>query len=203
MQPDTYNTLEDSSTGFYKIKGSKFYSYAFHLSSEKDLKLKINEIKKEHYNARHHCYAYRFKEDYSMYRVNDDGEPNNSAGKPILGQIDALELTNTAVVVTRYFGGTKLGVGGMINAYKESAFIALKNGTIIKKTINNLFEISFGYPEMNTVIRFVKELNGTIKEQKLKLDCKLIFSIRKKDSNKAIDKFSGIKNIYIKQCEID
>lgn len=198
---DSYKTIKKASEGFFKDRGSKFFAYAYPLTSEEELKDKIEMLKKEHHTARHHCYAYRFKQDYSVYRANDDGEPTNAAGKPILGQIDAKELTNTAVVVVRYFGGTKLGVGGMMNAYKEAALDALNNAEIIECTIDDLFEVSFGYPEMNTVMRFIKELGLEIQSQQMELDCKIQFSVRQSEAQKTIDKFSGLKNIEIKPLE--
>ena len=196
---DSYKTITSPSEGFFKDRGSKFFGYAYPYTSEEELKAIIEVLKKEHHTARHHCYAYRFKQDYSVYRANDDGEPTNAAGKPILGQIDAKDLTNVAVVVVRYFGGTKLGVGGMMNAYKAAALEALNNAEIIECTIDEEFEISFGYPEMNTVMRFIKDLGVDIVSQKMEMDCKIIFSIRKKEVQKAQDKFTGLKNIYIKQ----
>jgi|TARA_B110000977_G_C10978883_1_gene455311 uncharacterized YigZ family protein len=198
---DSYKTIKLASEGFFKVKGSSFFGYAYPYTTEQELKAKIEELKKEHHTARHHCYAYRFKRDYSVYRANDDGEPTNAAGKPILGQIDAKDLTNVAVVVVRYFGGTKLGVGGMMNAYKTAALEALNNADIIECTIDDEFEISFGYPEMNTVMRFIKELGVVIVSQKMELDCKITFAIRKKESQIAQDKFSGLKNIFIKLIE--
>lgn len=198
---DSYKTIKAASEGFFKDRGSKFFGYAYPYTSEEELKAKIEELKKEHHTARHHCYAYRFKQDYSVYRANDDGEPANAAGKPILGQIDAKDLTNVAVVVVRYFGGTKLGVGGMMNAYKTAALEALNNAEIIECTIDDIFEVSFGYPEMNTVMRFIKDLGVEIVSQKMELDCKITFSIRKKDATKAQEKFTGLKNISIKKMD--
>ncbi len=198
---DSYKTIKEPSEGFFKDRGSKFFGYAYPYTSEQELKTKIEELKKEHHTARHHCYAYRFKQDYSVYRANDDGEPTNAAGKPILGQIDAKNLTNIAVVVVRYFGGTKLGVGGMMNAYKTAALEALNNAEILECTIDDIFEVSFGYPEMNTVMRFIKDLGVEIVSQQMELDCKIQFSIRKKEADNAQDKFTGLKNISIKKIE--
>ena len=198
---DSYKTIKESSEGFFKDRGSKFFGYAYPYTSEQELKAKIEELKKEHHTARHHCYAYRFKQDYSVYRANDDGEPTNAAGKPILGQIDAKDLTNVAVVVVRYFGGTKLGVGGMMNAYKTAALEALSNAEILECTIDDIFEVSFGYPEMNTVMRFMKDLGVEIVSQHMEIDCKIQFAIRKKEADKAKAKFTGLKNISIKKVD--
>ena len=198
---DSYKTIKESSEGFFKDRGSKFFGYAYPYTSEQELKAKIEELKKEHHTARHHCYAYRFKQDYSVYRANDDGEPTNAAGKPILGQIDAKDLTNVAVVVVRYFGGTKLGVGGMMNAYKTAALEALSNAEILECTIDDIFEVSFGYPEMNTVMRFMKDLGVEIVSQHMEIDCKIQFAIRKNEADKAVEKFTGLKNISIKKVD--
>ena len=198
---DSYKTIKEPSEGFFKDRGSKFFGYAYPYASEQELKAKIEDLKKEHHTARHHCYAYRFKQDYSVYRANDDGEPTNAAGKPILGQIDAKDLTNVAVVVVRYFGRTKLGVSGMMNAYKTAALEALNNAEILECTIDDIFEVSFGYPEMNTVMRFMKDLGVGIVSQQMELDCKIQFAIRQKEAEKAQEKFTGLKNIEIKKLE--
>jgi len=198
---DSYKTIKHTSEGFYKDRGSKFYGYAYPVKSEHELKIEIEKLKKVHHTARHYCYAYRLKENYSVYRVNDDGEPMNAAGKPILGQIDAKHLTNVALVVVRYFGGTKLGVGGMMSAYKEAALDALNKAEIIECTINDIFKVNFGYPEMNTVMRFIKDLSADIVNQKLEENCVIYFTIRQKDAQKAIDKFSGLKNIIISHVD--
>lgn len=198
---DSYKTIKCPSEGYYKDRGSKFYGYAYPISSEEELKIKIEELKKEHHTARHYCYAYRFRENYSVYRVNDDGEPTNAAGKPILGQIDAKYLTNIALVVVRYFGGIKLGVGGMMTAYKEAALNTLNNAEIIECTINDLFKVNFGYTEMNTVMRFIKDLSADIVKQKFEKYCIIYFTIRQKNAKRAIEKFSGLKNITINQVD--
>ena len=198
---DAYKTIKKSSEGFFKDRGSKFFAYAYPMTSEIALKEQIDILKKTHHTARHHCYAYRFRQDYSIYRANDDGEPTHAAGKPILGQIDAKELTQIAVVVVRYFGGTKLGVGGMMNAYKQAALDALNHAEIVECTIDDVFEVSFGYPEMNTVMRFIKDFSADIVKQKLEENCTLYFAIRQKNAKKAIDKFSGLKNIIIHQVD--
>lgn len=198
---DAYKTIKKSSEGFFKDRGSKFFAYAYPMTSEIALKEQIDILKKTHHTARHHCYAYRFKQDYSIYRANDDGEPTHAAGKPILGQIDAKELTQIAVVVVRYFGGTKLGVGGMMNAYKQAALDALNHAEIVECTIDDVFEVSFGYPEMNTVMRFIKDLGVDINKQIMDLNCKIQFNIRRNHAYKAIEKFSGLKNIEIKKLE--
>ena len=199
QQIDSYLTIKKHSEGFFKDRGSKFFAYAIPCENEDELKIKINALKEQHHSARHCCYAYRFKPDYSVYRVNDDGEPTNAAGKPILGQIDAKNLINTALIVVRYFGGTKLGVGGMMNAYKEAALNALNCAQIIECTIDDTFHVQCGYPEINTVMRFIKDLRVTIIEQKLEIGCDFFFTSRQKNTQIVLEKFKGLKNIHIKK----
>ena len=155
---DTYKTItKPSKEILFKDKNSKFFGYAFPVKSEEYINSKIENLKKQHHSARHCCYAYQIgKEDFS-YRANDDGEPNNSAGMPIYGQIQSFEVTNILIVVVRYFGGVKLGVGGLINAYKTAAQLALENSKIITKTINLDYLIKFDYKNMNKVMRIIKE----------------------------------------------
>ena len=140
---DTYLTIKEPSEGLFKDKGSKFSSFAFPASSEEDVKKFLAELKKQHPSANHHCYAFRLGADKQAYRANDDGEPSNTAGKPILGQIQSKDLTNILIVVVRYFGGTLLGVSGLINAYKLAAAEAIQNATIIEKTVDDIYEIKF------------------------------------------------------------
>lgn len=200
---DSYFTIKEASEGFFKDRGSKFFAYAYANHCENDLKLILKKLRKEHNTAKHHCYAYRYKQDYSVFRAIDDGEPKNAAGKLILGQIDTKNLTNVVVVVVRYFGGTKLGIGGMMNAYKVAALNALDNAEIVERTIDDIFQVNFGYPEMNKVMRRIKELHLTILSQKLELNGQVVFSIRKKDSQNTLDAFTGLKNIDIKQINED
>ena len=163
-----------------KEKGSKFYSYTFSITNENDIKNHLDSLKKDHHSARHWCYAWQLGMKYEKYRANDDGEPTNSAGTPIYGQLQAFEVTNVLVVVVRYFGGTKLGIGGLIKAYKTAAKLALENSEIIQKTINEEFILQFNYSEMNKVMRIVKEEQISIINQKLDLNCLYVISVRKK-----------------------
>ncbi len=197
MEQDSYNTIKKSTTGFFKEKGSKFFSYAYPVSSLDEVKDRLNALRKEHFSARHHCYAYKIGPFGKTIRANDDGEPSNSAGNPILGQIQAFELTNTLVVVVRYFGGTKLGVGGLIQAYKTSAQEALFEAEILEKTIDAQFEVGFGYPELNLVMRKLKELGIQNYDQDFQEACIIRFDIRKGEAEKAIVSFSNLKNIVI------
>lgn len=191
---DSYKTImQASKEGLFKDRGSKFYGYAFPVTNEEEIKEKIELLKKQHYNARHWCYAWQLGENYDHYRANDDGEPSNSAGMPIYGQLQSFNVTNILVVVVRYFGGTKLGVGGLIKAYKNGAKLALENSIIIHKTIDEEFLIKFEYPEMNAIMRIIKDENISIINQKMELDCEFIISIRKKE---AIRIFKIFENTY-------
>lgn len=181
---DSYQEVVASSEGLFKDKGSKFIAYAFHVKDEDEAKSRIAEIKKKEYAARHHCYAYILNPDKSAQRDSDDGEPSNTAGKPILGQILSNNLTNTLIIVVRYFGGVKLGVGGLINAYRNAAAAALENIVIEQRFVKEVFSVYFQYPEMNNVMRIVKDLNLNVIEQNFELECQLTFSIRKSQSEK-------------------
>jgi uncharacterized YigZ family protein len=197
---DTYKTItKPSKEILFKDKNSKFFGYAFPVKSEEYINSKIENLKKQHHSARHCCYAYQIgKEDFS-YRANDDGEPNNSAGMPIYGQIQSFEVTNILIVVVRYFGGVKLGVGGLINAYKTAAQLALENSKIITKTINLDYLIKFDYKNMNKVMRIIKEKQLKIVNQKLELNCKIHISVRKKDSQSTFEIFENLFEIKIER----
>ena len=196
---DSYKTIKQASKeGLFKDKGSKFYGYAFPVTNEEEIKEKIELLKKQHYNARHWCYAWQLGKRYDHYRANDDGEPSNSAGMPIYGQLQSFNVTNILVVVVRYFGGTKLGVGGLIKAYKNGAKLALENSIIIHKTIDEVFLIKFEYPEMNTIMRIIKDENISIINQKMELDCQFIISIRKKEAIRIFKIFENTYKVSIK-----
>ena len=196
---DSYKTIiQASKEGLFKDRGSKFYGYAFPVTNEEEIKEKIELLKKQHYNARHWCYAWQLGENYDHYRANDDGEPPNSAGMPIYGQLQSFNVTNILVVVVRYFGGTKLGVGGLIKAYKNGAKLALENSIIIHKTIDEVFLIKFEYPEMNTIMRIIKDENISIINQKMELDCQFIISIRKKEAIRIFKIFENTYKVSIK-----
>ncbi len=162
---DSFLTIANQSEGLYKEKGSKFIAIAFPVESVDAVKERLEELRKEYYDARHHCYAYVLGHAGDETRANDDGEPNHSAGDPILGQIKSRELTNTLVVVIRYFGGTKLGVSGLIHAYKTAAAEALDANKILKKDITEHITLRFPYDEMNEVMKLVKDLDLKIKGQ--------------------------------------
>ncbi|WP_395057629.1 IMPACT family protein [Flavobacterium sp.] len=196
---DTYFTIaEPSPEVLFKEKNSKFFGHAFPISSEDEVKVHIENLKKQHFSARHWCYAYQIGTDKIQYRANDDGEPNNSAGMPIYGQIQSFNVTNILVVVVRYFGGVKLGVGGLITAYKTAAQMALEESEIIEKTIDIHFLVQFDYKNMNKVMRVIKEKNITIVSQTMKEDCQIEIASRKKNAKTIFDIFDGIFEVSIK-----
>lgn len=200
---DTYKTIKKASHEvLFKDRGSKFFGFAFPVTSEEQIKEHLEFLKKEHYNARHWCYAWQLGKNYDQYRANDNGEPSNSAGMPIYGQLQSFDVTNILVVVVRYFGGTKLGVGGLIQAYKSTAQLALEASSIVKKTIDEHFILLFEYPEMNTVMRIVKDENLTIVNQKMELDCQIEISVRKKDSKRIFLLFKNTYKVTIKKMVI-
>ncbi len=201
-EKDTYKTIVKSSEEvLFKDRNSKFFSYAFPISEEEDVKAHIDTLKKQHHSARHWCYAYQLGTEFVKYRANDDGEPSNSAGMPIYGQIQSYDVTNILIVVVRYFGGVKLGVGGLINAYRTGAQMALDSSEIIERTINIDFLISFDYPNMNKVMRIIKEKNLNIIAQKLELDCQISISVRKKNALEIETIFNTLYKVDIKTLE--
>ena len=201
MKEDTYNTIDNPSKEIlFKEKGSKFFGYAFPVLSEEEVKVNLEELKKKHHSARHFCYAYQIGIEKPQYRANDDGEPNNSAGLPIYGQIQSFDVTNILIVSVRYFGGTKLGVGGLISAYKNSAQLAIEACEIIKKTINIKFKLIFDYELMNNVMRIIKEKKIQIIDQNLDLKCNYLISIRKKEAYSIYQIFNNMFKVEIKKC---
>lgn len=198
LENDTYKTISTASEEvLYKEKNSKFFGYAFPVTSEEEIKEILERLRKEHFSARHWCYAYQMGTEKIQYRANDDGEPNNSAGMPIYGQIQSFEVTNVLVVVVRYFGGVKLGVGGLISAYKTAAQMTLENSEIVERTIDKHFIISFGYANMNKVMRIIKEKNLQIVSQKMEMDCEIEISIRKKNVQNLLDTFESLYEIKL------
>lgn len=199
---DTYRTITKASEEvLFKDRNSKFFGYAFPVTSEEEIKEHLEELKKKHHSARHWCYAWQLGKSDFRYRANDDGEPSNSAGMPIYGQIQSFEVTNVFIVVVRYFGGVKLGVGGLINAYKTAAQMALEASNIVTRTIDLKFEISFDYPEMNKVMRVIKENNLNVIDQILELDCKIIISVRMKEADRIYEKFDTTHKVAVRQLE--
>ena len=202
IEKDTYKTiLKVSEEVLFKEKGSKFFGYAFSVTSEEEIKERLEDLKKQHHTARHFCYAWQLGKSYEQYRANDDGEPSNSAGMPIYGQLQSFDVTNTLVVVVRYFGGTKLGVGGLIQAYKTAAQMALETCKIAEKTIDETFLLKFEYPEMNTVMRIIKDEDLNLVNQKMELNCELEIAVRKKDADRVFEIFENTYKVAIKRLE--
>ena len=198
IEKDTYKTiLKPSEEVLYKEKGSKFFGYSFPVFTEEEIKEHLETLKKQHYNARHWCYAWQLGKGYEHYRANDDGEPSNSAGMPIYGQLQSFDVTNILLVVVRYFGGTKLGVGGLVQAYKTTAQMALETCAIVEKTIDEIFILKFEYPEMNTVMRIIKDENLSLTHQKMELNCEFEISVRKKDADRIFNLFENTYKVEI------
>jgi len=196
---DTYRTIEKPFEGdVFKDRGSKFIGYAFPVLNEDEVKEKIDELKAKHHKARHWCYAWQLGTEQIRFRANDDGEPSNSAGQPIYGQILSFNVTNVLIVVVRYFGGTKLGVGGLINAYRTAVKLVLEDAKIIQKTIDVNFQLTFEYEHMDKVMRIIKEKNLTINHQKMELNCVFEVLVRKKDAEVTKNAFENLRCLKIK-----
>lgn len=198
---DSFLTIELGSEGQFKDRGSKFLSFAYPVSSEEEIKMRLDSLRKKYHDARHHCYAWRLGPDHSMYRANDDGEPSNSAGKPILNQIESRDLTNVLVVVVRYFGGTLLGVGGLINAYRTSASAALDKCNIIKKYIYKSYKILFDYSMMNAVMKIIKEHDLENYDHHFEMSCSLKINVRINQINTVIKLFEKIDDCKLTLVE--
>lgn len=198
MFDDIYLTIEDRAEGIYKEKGSKFISLAFPVTSQEEIKEIIKDIKKEYFDARHHCYAYILGHDKSVFRLNDDGEPSSTAGKPIYGQLLSRDLTNILVVVIRYFGGIKLGVSGLIQAYKQATIDVLDNSKIIEKTVDEVYSVNFDYSLMNDVMKIMKEYDMKQQNHRFENDCYLEFRIRKRDAEKVVESLKFFDNVSVK-----
>jgi uncharacterized YigZ family protein len=193
-----YRTITGPATGEFKDRGSKFLAYAHPISSVQDAKEKVNALKKEHPKAAHHCFAYRIGTEGSEFRANDDGEPSGSAGRPILGQIDSFNLTNILVVVVRYFGGSLLGIPGLINAYKTATLDALSKATVIEKWIEEKVEIEFDYPAMNEVLYILRQFEATIYKQDLQLFCSIDAGIPKKHLPNCLIRLKETAGVQVK-----
>tara|TARA_B100001741_G_scaffold64063_1_gene50574 strand:- start:16515 stop:17126 length:612 start_codon:yes stop_codon:yes gene_type:complete len=197
MFEDIYKEVQNPSSGTYKEKGSKFISYSYPVYTEKDIKDKIEEVKKIEHSASHYCYAFVLHPDKSFQRAGDDGEPSSTAGKPILSQILSNDLTNILIIVVRYFGGVKLGISGLIRSYKTAAANAIINSKITTKTLKEQFEVCFEYTQMNNVMRLVKEFDLEVVKTDFQIDCKLIFAVPKSKSLDVEDTFKKNHEITI------
>lgn len=197
MNSDAYKTINNKATGLYKDKGSKFISFAFEVASENEIKKHIDDIKKEYFDARHHCYAYALGANRAIYRTFDDGEPSGTAGKPIFGQIQAFNLTNILIVIVRYFGGTLLGTGGLIQAYKNAANNALCNSSIVEKTFNQIISIHFNYLVSNQIMKIVKDYNLKPLNPKFENNSSIMLEIRKSLVSEITEKVLEIENTWV------
>ena len=195
---DTYLTITGKGEDIFRDRGSKFLGFAYPLSAESDIKTIVAALQKEHPKANHHCWALRWSTDRGVFRLNDDGEPSGTAGRPILNTLLSRNLTNVAVVVVRYFGGTLLGVPGLINAYKTAAELALDRAKVIGKTVNDVYQLSFEYPGINDVMRLVKEESLEILVQAFDNQCQLTVSVRKTLVNQFLSKAEKLSGVSIK-----
>jgi uncharacterized YigZ family protein len=197
MFDDTYRTISAPSEGLYKEKGSKFLAFAFPVTTVEEVKAHLDELRKKYFDARHHCYAYILGPSKESYRLNDDGEPSGTGGRPIHGQLLSADLTNTLIVVVRYFGGILLGASGLANAYKAAARDAIANASIKECTIDISYRLHFEYPLMNDVMRILKEQNLTPRNQVFLLDCQLDVSVRQSQSVRAYEALTKLYGLKI------
>ena len=197
MLSDYYYTIERPGSAEFKDRGSKFIAYAFPIADVADFKKQLKRLKDEHPKAAHHCFAYRLGTDGNTFRSSDDREPSGSAGKPILGQIDSKQLTDLAVVVVRYFGGTLLGVPGLINAYKTVAALALQTTPVVQKAIEIKYRLQFDYTRMNEVMMISKKYNCTIRDQQMELFCRMDIGIPRANNELVLLKLRDIVGLEI------
>lgn len=195
---DTYLTITTPSEGIFRDRGSKFMAYAYPINSDAEIKQITARLKNEHPKANHYCWAMRLGTDKSVFRVNDDGEPPGTAGRPILNILLSKDITNVLLVVVRYFGGTLLGVPGLINAYKQAAADALNNAVVIERSVQDVYNLQFGHEQMNDVMRLIKENSLVILNQQFDTLCNLEFSIRKIMVNEVLGKLEKIPNVVVK-----
>ncbi|MDL2296355.1 IMPACT family protein [Bacteroidales bacterium OttesenSCG-928-B11] len=198
MFDDTYKTIAKISTGIYTEKGSKFLAFAYPVKTESEIKEIVGNCKKEYYDARHHCYAYILGADQAAYRINDDGEPSGTAGRPIYGQLLSNGITDVLVIVVRYFGGTKLGVPGLINAYKTAAAEAIQANEIVEKYVEEYYRIAFDYAGMNSVMQILKNTAVKILSQGYEEDSIIDFKVRKREADQVLDALRKIRNTPVK-----
>lgn len=194
---DTFKTIELPAQGLFKDKGSKFIAYAYPVSSETEIKEILQNLRKEHYSARHHCYAWRLGHEKLHFRTNDDGEPSSTAGKPILGQIQSFDLTNILIVVVRYFGGTLLGVSGLINAYRNAALDALSQSKIVEKLVEKSFLVEFDYGVMNEVMKLFKDEKLPQVNPQFDLKCRISTFVRLKEAERIENELAKIEGLQL------
>ena len=199
MVEDTYRSIAEPSEGLFKDNGSRFIALAYPVETEDEIKAILDTIRKKYHDARHHCYAYRLGLKGDRFRANDDGEPSSSAGRPILGQIDSMGLSDILVVVVRYFGGIKLGIPGLIRAYKTSTSDALESAVIVEKIAGKDFSIRFPYLSMNSVMKIVKDLGLVMKNQDFGVDCAMDVRVRLAQEQSFLEKMSDVEGAEVKE----
>lgn len=197
MFDDTYRTIESPAEGLYKEKGSKFLAFAFPVRTLDEVKNHLEQLRKDYFDARHHCYAYALGPDKATWRANDDGEPSGTGGRPIYGQLLSADLTDTLVVVVRYFGGILLGASGLANAYKTAARDAIAHATVVEKTVDVTYQLHFEYALMNDVMRIIKEFGLVPRNQDFGLDCRLQVAVRRSQSVRLYDAFANLRGVQI------
>jgi uncharacterized YigZ family protein len=201
MKPDIYLTIKSFSQGLYKEKGSRFIALAYPVNTQEEIKSILENIKKEHHSARHHCFAWMLGQSRQMYRVNDDGEPSGCAGKSILGQINSFQVTNVLIVVVRYFGGKLLGVSGLINAYRSAAESALKNNEVTELYIQDYYELIFPYGAINDVMKIIKDDEAGQSRQKFELECRMIINFRTSARDRILNALSRIEGLKYRHTD--
>jgi uncharacterized YigZ family protein len=201
MESDHYKTIKSSAQGVYKEKGSRFIAFATPVVNQEEIKHIVDKLRKEYHDARHHCYAYMIGKERLNWRVNDDGEPSGTAGRPILGQINSFGLTNILIVVSRYFGGTLLGVSGLIHAYRKAAADAINNTEIIESTLNEYYEVKYPYISMNDVMKMLKEEDIGQSGHSFELECSIIVNFRLSSREKILDRLSRIEGLKYRYIE--
>ncbi len=199
---DEYKTITAPAQGLFRDKGSRFLAFAYPVVSEQEVKQVLDTLRKQYYDATHHCYAYVLGFDKSAYRVNDDGEPSGTAGRPIFGQIQSADLTNILIVVIRYYGGTKLGIPGLIHAYKTAAKETLNEAVISTKIVKEVYEVEYSYEAMNDVMKIIKDESLEVINNKFGMKCVIRLAIRHSESERVVAKFSKINLLIINYLTI-
>ena len=201
MQTDEYRTVAHEATGIYKEKGSRFLAFAYNVTSADEAKALVKEKQKQFHDARHHCYAWRLGAGDGETKVGDDGEPSGTAGRPILGQILSAELTNIVVIVVRYFGGIKLGTGGLIVAYKTATADALQNADIVLRTFNARLSVSFPYLAMNGVMKTLKDSTANVEAQNFDTDCQMTLSVRIGEKERLVERLNDVDGVAVEELQ--
>lgn len=194
---DTYKTIAAPAEGSFKDRGSRFLAFAFPVRTEDEIRIHLDALRKAHHGANHHCYAWRLGADKQRFRANDDGEPSGTAGRPILGQLQSFDLTDVLVVVVRYFGGTLLGAGGLVQAYKAAAHEALAAAAVEERFVREVYSLTFAYPAMNAVMKLLKDFDAVQREQQFEMDCSLLFEVRRRDADALCEALKKVETVNV------